>query len=74
MCQIWDGNPLTSYAVVFLQAAGFDEVQAFNMNMGVTSCFVAGPLICYLIFPYFGRRTIYQAGLAGMLVTLLVVS
>ena len=73
MCQIWDGNPLTSYAVVFLQAAGFDETQSFNLNMGITACFVAGPLVCYGLFPLFGRRTIYMSGLAGMLSTLVVV-
>ena len=74
MCQILDGNPLTSYAVVFLQAAGFDETQSFNLNMGINACFVVGPLICYTLFPFFGRRTIYMSGLAGMLLTLVVVS
>lgn len=73
MCQIWDGNPLTSYAVVFLQSAGFNELQAFNMNMGINACFVAGPLICYLLFPILGRRTIYMSGLGGMLLTLVTV-
>lgn len=74
MCQIWDGNPLTSYAVVFLKIAGFNELQAFNLNMGVNACFVAGPLICYGLFPFFGRRTIYMSGLFGMLLTLVAVS
>ncbi|ETN41289.1 uncharacterized protein HMPREF1541_03224 [Cyphellophora europaea CBS 101466] len=73
MCQILDGNPLTSYAVVFLQAAGFDETQSFNLNMGINACFVVGPLICYTLFPFFGRRTIYMSGLAGMLLTLVVI-
>lgn len=73
-CQIFDGNPLTSYAVVFLEAAGFDTTQTFDLNMGVNACFVVGPLICFCIFPYFGRRTIYMAGLAGMFVIQVIVS
>lgn len=74
MSQIWDGNPLTSYAVVFLQAAGFSEVQTFNINMGINACFVVGVLIAYCLFPFFGRRTIYMTGLASMFCILVTVS
>jgi MFS transporter, SP family, general alpha glucoside:H+ symporter len=72
--QILDGNPLTSYAVVFLEAAGFNETQTFDINISISASFVLGPLICYLIFPIAGRKTIYMSGLAGMFVLLVVVS
>ncbi|KUL84152.1 hypothetical protein ZTR_07180 [Talaromyces verruculosus] len=72
-CQIFDGNPLTSYAVVFLEAAGFNTTQTFDLNMGVNACFVVGPLICFCIFPYFGRRTIYMTGLSGMLIIQIII-
>ncbi len=72
-CQIFDGNPLTSFAVVFLEAAGFNATQTFDLNMCVNACFVIGPLICFAIFPYLGRRTIYMSGLAGMLILEIVV-
>lgn len=74
MSQVLDGNPLTSYAVVFLEAAGFDEVQTFDINISISACFVIGVLICYLLFPFFGRKTIYLSGLCSMFVLLIIVS
>lgn len=74
MSQVLDGNPLTSYAVVFLEAAGFSEIQTFDINISICACFVIGVLICYLIFPFFGRKTIYMTGLSSMFVILVVVS
>lgn len=72
-CQIFDGNPLTSYAVVFLEAAGFSTNATFDLNMCVNAYFLIGPLICFSLMPHFGRRTIYMTGLAGMLVIQVVV-
>ncbi|KAJ9615775.1 hypothetical protein H2200_001852 [Cladophialophora chaetospira] len=74
MSQVLDGNPLTSYAVVFLEAAGFNEIQTFDINISISACFVIGVLICYLIFPFFGRKTIYLSGLSSMFVILVVLS
>ena len=71
--QVLDGNPLTSYAVVFLEAAGFNTEQTFDINISISACFVIGVLICYAIFPFFGRRTIYMSGLAGMFIILVIV-
>lgn len=72
--QVLDGNPLTSYAVVFLEIAGFSEIQTFDINISICACFVIGVLICYLIFPFFGRKTIYLSGLSAMCVILIIVS
>jgi MFS transporter, SP family, general alpha glucoside:H+ symporter len=74
MSQVLDGNPLTSYAVVFLEAAGFDETQTFDINISISACFVIGVLICYCIMPFVGRKIIYMSGLSGMFVLLVVVS
>ena len=71
--QVLDGNPLTSYAVVFLEAAGFNTEQTFDINISISACFVIGVLICYAIFPFFGRRTIYMSGLGGMFIILVIV-
>ncbi|KAK6369724.1 hypothetical protein LTS17_009174 [Exophiala oligosperma] len=73
MSQIWDGNPLTSYAVVFLEAAGFNEIQTFDINISISACFVIGVLICYGIFPFFGRKTIYLSGLSAMFCILVTI-
>jgi len=72
--QVLDGNPLTSYAVVFLEIAGFSEIQTFDINISICACFVIGVLICYLIFPFLGRKTIYLSGLSAMCVILIIVS
>ncbi|KAL5611173.1 hypothetical protein FOBRF1_007290 [Fusarium oxysporum] len=72
-CQIFDGNPLTSYAVVFFEAAGFSTEATFDLNMCVNACFIIGPLICFCLLPRFGRRTIYMTGLSGMLVIQVVI-
>jgi MFS transporter, SP family, general alpha glucoside:H+ symporter len=74
MSQVLDGNPITSYAVVFLEAAGFDEIQTFDINISISACFVIGVLICYFIFPFLGRKTIYMSGLSAMFVILVIVS
>jgi len=70
--QILDGNPLLSYAVVFLEKAGFSEVVAFDINISLSACFIIGGLVCWLLLSRFGRRTIYLTGLTGMLSSLLV--
>jgi SP family general alpha glucoside:H+ symporter-like MFS transporter len=71
--QILCGNPLLSYAVVFLQAVGFDEIQAFNTNIALSVCIVAGVFICWFLFPHFGRATIYMSGLSFIFVTLVII-
>jgi MFS transporter, SP family, general alpha glucoside:H+ symporter len=73
MAQILCGNPLLSYSVVFLEAVGFSEVQAFDTNIGLSACIVIGGAICWCLFPHFGRATIYISGLAFMFVTLIVI-
>ncbi|KAH7222649.1 general substrate transporter [Fusarium redolens] len=71
--QILCGNPLLSYAVVFLQAVGFDEIQAFNTNIALSVCIVAGVFICWFLFPHFGRATIYMSGLSFIFLTLVII-
>lgn len=58
---------------MFLQAAGFSEVQAFNLNISLSACYVVGGIICWLLFPHFGRATIYMAGLTFMFCCLMVI-
>lgn len=87
--QILCGNAILGYSVVFLQQAGFSEVQAFNVNISLSACYstepshkatrpanvpiVIGGIICWLLFPHFGRFTIYFVGLLLMFVTLVVI-
>ncbi|GAB7366570.1 hypothetical protein MBLNU230_g8556t1 [Neophaeotheca triangularis] len=77
-CVVWAaqhlcGNTILGYSVVFLQAAGFSEVQSFNVNISLSACYIIGGLICFLLFPRFGRATIYMTGLSIMFVILVVI-
>ncbi|SPO07770.1 probable MFS alpha-glucoside transporter [Cephalotrichum gorgonifer] len=64
--QILCGNAIIGYSVVFLQSAGFSEVQSFNMNISLAACYIVGGVICWLLFPHFGRATIYMSGMSFM--------
>ncbi|KAL2802977.1 general substrate transporter [Aspergillus granulosus] len=77
-CVIWasqnlSGNAILSYAVVFLQAAGFSELQAFNINISVSACYTFGGIICWFLFPHLGRTTIYMGGLTFMFCCLVTI-
>ena len=59
--------------MLFLQQAGFSEVQAFNVNISLSACYIVGGIICWFLFPHFGRATIYMSGMAIMFVILIVI-
>ncbi|KAJ0415382.1 general substrate transporter [Aspergillus carlsbadensis] len=71
--QILCGNAILGYAVVFLQAAGFSEIQAFNINISISTCYIVGGIICWLLFPHVGRATIYMSGLTFMFCCLVTI-
>ncbi|KAL1592521.1 hypothetical protein SLS59_009613 [Nothophoma quercina] len=71
--QILCGNAILGYSVLFLQQAGFSEVQAFNVNISLSACYIVGGIICWFLFPHFGRATIYMSGMAIMFVILIVI-
>jgi MFS transporter, SP family, general alpha glucoside:H+ symporter len=59
--QILCGNAVLGYSVVFLRSAGFSEVQAFNVNISLSACYIVGGIICWFLFPHVGRATIVSA-------------
>lgn len=71
--QILCGNAILGYSVVFLQAAGFSELQSFDLNISLSACYIIGGIVCWFLFPHFGRATIYMAGNAGMFVLLIAI-
>lgn len=71
--QILCGNAILGYSVLFLQRAGFSEVQAFNVNISLSACYIIGGIICWFLFPHFGRATIYMSGMTFMFFTLLTI-
>lgn len=58
---------------MFLQQAGFSEVAAFNVNISLSACYIIGGIICWMLFPRFGRATIYMTGLVIMFFILIVI-
>jgi SP family general alpha glucoside:H+ symporter-like MFS transporter len=59
--------------VVFLEAAGFSELQAFDVNISLSACYIIGGLICWCLFPHLGRSTIYMGGLTLMFFCLVAI-
>lgn len=45
--QILCGNAILGYSIVFLQAAGFSETNAFNLNISLSACYIIGGIICW---------------------------
>ncbi|OJJ42780.1 hypothetical protein ASPZODRAFT_155048 [Penicilliopsis zonata CBS 506.65] len=71
--QILCGNALLGYSVEFLEAAGFSELQAFDVNISLSACYIIGGVICWLLFPHLGRATIYMGGLTFMFFCLIAI-
>jgi SP family general alpha glucoside:H+ symporter-like MFS transporter len=71
--QILCGNAILGYSVVFLQAAGFTELQAFEINISLSACYIIGGIICWFLFPHLGRATIYMSGMTFMFCCLVVI-
>lgn len=64
--QILCGNAILGYAVLFLQRSGFSEVLAFDINISLSTCYIVGGIVCWLMIPYFGHATLYMSGMAFM--------
>ncbi|KIW53160.1 hypothetical protein PV05_08752 [Exophiala xenobiotica] len=71
--QILCGNAILGYSVVFLEAAGFSELQAFDVNISLSACYIIGGIICWFMFPHLGRSTIYMGGLTFMFFCLIAI-
>lgn len=71
--QILCGNAILGYSVVFLEAAGFSELQAFDVNISLSACYIIGGIICWFLFPHLGRATIYMGGLTLMFCCLIAI-
>lgn len=71
--QILCGNAILGYSVVFLEAAGFSEVQAFDVNISLSSCYIIGGVICWFLMPRVGRATLYMGGMAFMFCCLVAI-
>lgn len=71
--QILCGNAILGYSVVFLEAAGFTEVQAFDVNISLSSCYIIGGIVCWFLMPRLGRATLYMGGMTFMFFCLVAI-
>ncbi|KAK5700737.1 hypothetical protein LTR97_005254 [Elasticomyces elasticus] len=71
--QILCGNAILGFSVVFLESAGFTAIQAFDVNISLSACYIIGGIICWFMFPHFGRATIYMWGMGVMFVILVII-
>lgn len=48
-------------------------MQAFDVNISLSACYIIGGIICFMLFPHVGRATIYMGGLTFMFMCLVVI-
>ncbi|KIM98710.1 hypothetical protein OIDMADRAFT_181961 [Oidiodendron maius Zn] len=73
LIQVIGGNPLIGYANFFFEQAGLNASDAFNMGVGNTALGFVGTCLSWLLISKFGRRTIYNSGMALMTLLLFII-
>lgn len=76
MVQIWQvitGISLIGYATYFFELAGLPVSAAFDMGVGNTAIGFVATCSSWVFMSYFGRRTIFMYGVAGMCVALFII-
>ncbi|KAF5875971.1 putative maltose permease protein [Botrytis fragariae] len=68
--QVFSGIYLVGYAAYFFQLAGLAGSKAFDMSVGFLAVGFVGTLLSWILISKFGRRRIYNIGLA-MLTTIM---
>lgn len=71
--QVLSGIYLVGYATYFFQLAGLPTDQAFNMGVGFLAIGFVGTCFSWVLLIHFGRRRIYNIGLATLAVLQLII-
>ncbi|EJD45772.1 trehalose transport-related protein [Auricularia subglabra TFB-10046 SS5] len=71
--QLLSGQNLIGQGVQFLQTAGISTTTAFNLNMVLNAQFIIGTIVSWGLLTWFGRRTLYSAGMLTMSVVLFII-
>ncbi|KAK5051456.1 hypothetical protein LTR84_003108 [Exophiala bonariae] len=71
--QVLSGIYLVGYATYFFQLAGLPTDQAFNMGVGFLAIGFVGTCFSWVLLIHFGRRRIYNVGLATLAVLQLII-
>lgn len=73
MNQILCGGGLMGYSTFFYEQAGLSTSHSFDMTMAQFGLGAAGVLVAWTLMPWFGRRTLYLAGLTSLFLLLLII-
>ncbi|KAH0843018.1 General alpha-glucoside permease [Fonsecaea pedrosoi] len=71
--QVLSGIYLVGYATYFFTLAGLPSDQAFNMGVGFLAIGFVGTCLSWILLIYFGRRSIYNTGLALLAVLQVII-
>ncbi|KAK5133767.1 hypothetical protein LTR08_007417 [Meristemomyces frigidus] len=71
--QVISGIYLVGYATYFFELAGLPTTKAFDMSVGFLALGFVGTCISWILLIRFGRRVIYNTGLAVLIVLLLII-
>lgn len=71
--QLLSGENLIGQGVQFFVSAGMDTSNVFSLNMVLNAMFVIGTIVSWGLMPFFGRRTLYTAGMFSMCAVLFVI-
>ncbi|KIX03198.1 uncharacterized protein Z518_06750 [Rhinocladiella mackenziei CBS 650.93] len=67
------GFSLIPYSTYFYQQAGLDASKAFSLSIGNSGIAIAGFLTSWFLMQWFGRRTLYLAGLVCLITLQLII-
>ncbi|KXS94500.1 hypothetical protein AC578_4506 [Pseudocercospora eumusae] len=71
--QVVSGIYLVGYATYFFQQAGLPTREAFNMGVGFLAVGFVGTVFSWVLLIRFGRRNIYNVGLAILMVLMFII-
>lgn len=76
-CMVWAtqalcGLSLAGWSAYYLEQAGLNVANAFNLSIGMYGFGIAGGFVSWALLPRVGRRRLYLIGLMIMLVILIV--
>ncbi|EMC92532.1 hypothetical protein BAUCODRAFT_38606 [Baudoinia panamericana UAMH 10762] len=71
--QVISGIYLVGYATYFFELAGLPTTKAFDMSIGFLALGFVGTCFSWVLLLHFGRRVIYNSGLALLVVLLIII-
>lgn len=72
--QVISGIYLVGYATYFFELAGLPVRDAFNMGVGFLAVGFVATCLSWVLLLYFGRRVIYNVGLASLVLLLFIIA